>query len=494
MNIPPAVVKIFKPKTWFGRLMLRGLIMNAVLFGTITVFYCEERWRGEHAWNRYKAEAKARGTKLTIAEFIRPPIKDEDNFAAIPLFRDVFDTNSTTIHFEIPYAHSTNKTAVLGSTTDFGVWRDKFVTEGFFTNTTDSAAYDVLEALKKFDSEFVQLRAAAARPDCQFPVKWKNGFNVQMPHLNLIMQAARVLRLRIAAELAEGKSAEAYEDSKICLRLYHALEKDIGLLPGLVRVAILAQVESAVREGIFTGRWKPAEIVAIEKDLAALNVVADCEFTLQGERTFSNDEIERLRAGALVGLFQTFSFAGIFRDYSREKIVMALFPHGWLRQNEVAINRFCDAWASRLDTKNSRFLATPTTAQINRDLGCDGMIGQFAYLPANLLLPALDKAQNKFVCCAAQTEQAKTACALERHRIARETYPEKLDDLVPEFLPKVPSDPVDGKPLRYEKHPAGGYVLWSPDLEHKIAALAGTNPPPVGDWETEVWVWRVPAR
>jgi len=29
--------------------------------------------------------------------------------------------------------------------------------------------------------------------------------------------------------------------------------------------------------------------------------------------------------------------------------------------------------------------------------------------------------------------------------------PERVDELVPEFLPAAPIDPVDGNPLRYEK-------------------------------------------
>jgi hypothetical protein len=44
---------------------------------------------------------------------------------------------------------------------------------------------------------------------------------------------------------------------------------------------------------------------------------------------------------------------------------------------------------------------------------------------------------------------AATACAVERFRLKYKKLPEKLEQLVPEFLPKVPIDPFDGKPLRY---------------------------------------------
>jgi hypothetical protein len=44
---------------------------------------------------------------------------------------------------------------------------------------------------------------------------------------------------------------------------------------------------------------------------------------------------------------------------------------------------------------------------------------------------------------------AKTACAVERFRLKYGKLPEKLEQLVPEFMVKIPIDPFDGKKLRY---------------------------------------------
>lgn len=56
---------------------------------------------------------------------------------------------------------------------------------------------------------------------------------------------------------------------------------------------------------------------------------------------------------------------------------------------------------------------------------------------------------------------ALTACAVERFRLKHSSkLPDHLEQLVPEFLPAVPVDPFDGRPLRYS--PSGeGYVLYS---------------------------------
>jgi hypothetical protein len=47
--------------------------------------------------------------------------------------------------------------------------------------------------------------------------------------------------------------------------------------------------------------------------------------------------------------------------------------------------------------------------------------------------------------------EATVACALERHRLAHGQLPASLDALVPEFLPRIPTDVLRGRALNYLK-------------------------------------------
>ena len=58
-------------------------------------------------------------------------------------------------------------------------------------------------------------------------------------------------------------------------------------------------------------------------------------------------------------------------------------------------------------------------------------------------------------------EMQIAAIALRRHQMKHGHHPEKLDDLVPEFLPHSPVDWMDGRQLRYELLSDGSYKLWS---------------------------------
>ena len=44
---------------------------------------------------------------------------------------------------------------------------------------------------------------------------------------------------------------------------------------------------------------------------------------------------------------------------------------------------------------------------------------------------------------------AEVAVALTNYRVEAGHYPDSLDELVPKYLPSVPADPFDGKPMRY---------------------------------------------
>jgi len=58
------------------------------------------------------------------------------------------------------------------------------------------------------------------------------------------------------------------------------------------------------------------------------------------------------------------------------------------------------------------------------------------------------------------TRLATTALAVERFRQKQGQLPKNLKELVPRFLHEIPTDPFDGKPIRFRRL-AEGYVVYS---------------------------------
>jgi hypothetical protein len=69
-------------------------------------------------------------------------------------------------------------------------------------------------------------------------------------------------------------------------------------------------------------------------------------------------------------------------------------------------------------------------------------------------------AATKWAAADANLALLRAALALQAHRAERGAYPDELAALVPAYLEAVPTDPFDGKPLRYRRD-GGSYVLYS---------------------------------
>ncbi|MGH7972057.1 MAG: hypothetical protein ACREIC_25370, partial [Limisphaerales bacterium] len=112
-----------------------------------------------------------------------------------------------------------------------------------------------------------------------------------------------------------------------------------------------------------------------------------------------------------------------------------------------------------------------------------------------MLVPALGHNSRKFAFAQAAVNLARTACALERYRLAQGNYPAALDALGPRFIAKVPHDPLGGQPLHYRPINDGHFILYSVGWNEKdnggtvVLAKDGLLKGSV-DLDKGDWVWR----
>ncbi len=84
----------------------------------------------------------------------------------------------------------------------------------------------------------------------------------------------------------------------------------------------------------------------------------------------------------------------------------------------------------------------------------------FVHVAGKMMAPAMARVAEVDLRCRAHIGLARTALAIERYRLVKGELPERLEELVGEYLEGVPIDPFDGKPIKY-KRTQPGYVLWS---------------------------------
>jgi hypothetical protein len=112
---------------------------------------------------------------------------------------------------------------------------------------------------------------------------------------------------------------------------------------------------------------------------------------------------------------------------------------------------------------------------------------------AAMLAPAMEKASQKTVRSQTAVKLALAAIALERYRVAHGDFPEKLEQLVPQFLAAVPQDPMAQQPFHYKRTDDGWFLLYSvgPDGKDDGGVMRSGNP---RDKEDKDWPWPVPVR
>jgi hypothetical protein len=287
-------------------------------------------------------------------------------------------------------------------------------------------------------------------------------------------------------ELTAGNPEAALADIETALALSEAAVSQPLLITALVRFALNEAAISPIWAGLAERRWEDAHLARLVERLDQVNVAADMQRCLRGERVFALTLLSAAagRVDSEPGL-RGDEFAALSR-------AMRWWPRAFLYRNQINIARaYQQLLIDRVD---------PTGPSIRiQESEEDRAIRarHHSWNPYNvfaaMLLSALDRSLEKAVANQATLTLARVACALERHRLAYAQYPETLDELVPRFLPRVPPDPVNGGPLRYRRDDPDQFILYSIGLNQQddggVPAVLRRVPfgpdTPSGDW-----VWR----
>lgn len=504
--------------TPFERGVVEPILVLGVLGLALTLVYGFENLRGSLALRSFHAELRAAHAPVSIADIVPPAIPEERNLAFGPLLRPLTDytrvekpgpgpsviwndTNgwaraSHMFHIEDParsmarylrdrekarrtnqvesgqnpdVSESQNPTGrraswLAGQPVDLELWQEYYRSIPGWPQTPEpqTPARDVLLALTRYDSELQELRAeASARPECRFPLAYEEGFNMLLAPLAPLKATGQFLRLRAAALLAEDRPAEALADTLLGLRLSDTLADQPILISALVRVAMDQLALQPIWEGCLGHRWSEAQMSELQAALARRDYLAELRRGLQGERILSTSFYDGLVRSAASSLGQFDANAGTgFED------LMTLFvrgmPRGWVRHNQVAHGRYVQALVRDLAEAPHHAALPPGETHL---AAIQNRPSPASFL-ARLLVPAIDRASERIYQAEAARRLALVGLALERHRAATGSYPDRLEELAPRFLSVLPNDPMDGRPLRYRRQNDGAFRLYSIGLDH----------------------------
>ena len=123
------------------------------------------------------------------------------------------------------------------------------------------------------------------------------------------------------------------------------------------------------------------------------------------------------------------------------------------------------------------------------------------YMLFYVMNPHYSPTQDRFSFGAIRLDQCRTACALERFRFQNHRYPDRLEELLPDFLPTISHEIFSLEALCYRVDPAPGrFTLYSRALNGRDDGGIITNSPAVPKRTKGIissirepdWVWTYP--
>jgi hypothetical protein len=270
-------------------------------------------------------------------------------------------------------------------------------------------------------------------------------------------------------------------DTRAILNAGRSIGDEAFLISVLVRLAIRSVAIRAVERTLAQGQPTEAGLAQAQALLMQEEAEDLLLNGLRGERAALDLFWEAMDRGD-INAQQTRGLLGMGPATSKS-------GWDWLDETMAAwtVESFTSVAKNRSATLefNTRILEIakePMHLQEARVREVEATVSRLPYL-ARQLAPASAKVMEANRRNMAELRCAIAAIAAERYRLAHGKWPERLSDLTPKFLPKIPVDPYDGAPLRFTKTEQGALV-YSVGPDHtddggKIDRTKGGNAPGV---------------
>jgi hypothetical protein len=506
------------------RLKLIGKILLGIVL-ILVAFLLVERWRGQIALASFKKQLLANGEKLSPLDFVQD-FNEADNGApavmaaiqklqpgriiptSLPPRMQMCESGRAIVGFrELEW--------IASGVIEQGKWVDRKI-----TNRWDQVARD----LAQNSTVFAELEVALAQPVFDNHLDYSLGPKMKSPHLGSIKNLVQWLQCRIAYSLHTENRADALAGLACEIQLPKLIAKDRVLIGELFRNAICAIALTDTWEALQFEGWSDPELAHLQDKWATQSFIPQMINSMERElinmiltfETYRASNKETYQTLALVAQVQTAfqDFGGpeeaggssfledlplweSLRGFWQRQIYCRVWRFAWSHQAER--RALGDVYTAlelmrRQEAAQSWRLVVDEFEVLEQDKKY-GHYDRLRFIPFDLL-STYAKAAVRPMRSETDRSLCRAAIALQRYFLRCQSYPESLDALVPEFLSSVPTDYMDGQPIKYRLNTDGSFTLYSVGTDG--VDNGGDTSPPDGSksrirWLRKDYVWPAPA-
>lgn len=428
-----------KPLKW-GLRALVALVILAIVAGSVLNVIGGRRYAAE------LQKLKDSGEPYTVVDLAGPPVPDSDNGAVV--YQKVIDSLPERGGPDNVYGQLYNERAMM--------------TPADWQNARRVAA--------EYEWVLPMVEEAAARPECKFPVRWQDGFAVQLPHLAGLRRVSRTLALQAIVSAHDGDTESAVRCVQAGLLAANALQNEPTIISLLVRLSQLNNACQAVRAVTEEANLNTSQAKTLYDQFSQVDLRPHAVLSAKGERGFGLLMFAQARktslrhASSITGNDHSVLKAGLWRPL--------------LYFDALAYLRFMQRQIERAGKPYRDIKADMSETAMFKDIPKWCLLTRLVVPVYGRLLASVDRA-------AANCALAQTAMALNAYKNNYGTYPGTLADASLALGWEIPEDPFSGESLIYKRHGAG-FVVYSIGSDLKDD---GGTPPPKNDSTAGDIVW-----
>ena len=329
--------------------------------------------------------------------------------------------------------------------------------------------HDATDAARKFAADTALVRAEALKLRDKragsFPLTLPpDPITMMLPHLDKSRQVLSLLQYDAYLAAIDKNPNRAIRAARAALAVSRAIGDEPLLVSQLVRIAAGVLAAQTAMQVIAWG--EPTEGLAeLQAELLAEAEVPYFRIGMRGERAML-DRVFRGLADGTIPVEHWFGYAEIHnpgpQHYAMFKTYRAFIPGDHAKSLEIT-SKYVEAAKLPHHEQLAALGAIPIPP---------GAPEEFRYILTRLFLPACQKVAEAGLRARAELLAAATCVACERFRQKHGRWPETPAELVPAYLPAVPLNPFDGKPISYRTFPdrIAVYFHWA-DSPRKVDDL-----------------------
>ena len=279
-------------------------------------------------------------------------------------------------------------------------------------------------------------------------------FATLLPHADKCRTVASLLQYDGYLSALEKNPNRGISAARAALAVARTIGDEPFLICQLVRIACATIAAQTAMQALAWG--EPTEGLAeLQAELIAEAEFPHLQIGLRGERGALDTFFRGLQNGTIPAenWFVYLDIRGPGpEDYAAFHVYKALIPGDHAKTLEI-LTAYIEAAKRPPHERLAALSAIPIPK---------GPPDEFRYILARRLVPACSKVAESDLRGRANLLCAATGIACERFRLKNGRWPDALTDLVPTFLPAVPQNPFDGKPLSYRTFPdrIAVYCYW----------------------------------